>query len=242
MSDDDTLAQGSNFQQHVQAGAHPPGFHPSVQWDPLMHQGQGMELYARYVRPGDLVFDVGANVGQRTGWFLTLGCRVVAVEPQQDQLEHCDPNAVRVNAAVGARAGRETFYVCQSSNYLSTLSADYVQKVYEQPGIGGNIYTNTECDVVTMDGLIERYGLPVFAKIDVEGGELGVLQGLSQPLRALSFEVHAFDAAKTEACLGRLAELGDYVYTYSPLETFALQPWPPRELAVFGDVYAVLRP
>src|SRR6516162_5550083 len=39
-------------------------------------------LYARFVRPGDLVFDIGAHVGDRTAAFCRLGCRVVAVEPQ----------------------------------------------------------------------------------------------------------------------------------------------------------------
>src|SRR5262245_5102515 len=39
-------------------------------------------LYAQFVRPGDLVFDVGAHVGDRTAAFRRLGARVVAVEPQ----------------------------------------------------------------------------------------------------------------------------------------------------------------
>ena len=51
--------------------------------------------------------------------------------------------------------------------------------------------------------------------------------------------VDAFDPDKTELCFARLAELGDYRYSYSPLETFELGPWPPRELALFGDIYAV---
>src|SRR5947207_1118801 len=39
-------------------------------------------LYGGFVKPGDVVFDVGAHVGDRTGAFRRLGCRVVAVEPQ----------------------------------------------------------------------------------------------------------------------------------------------------------------
>jgi hypothetical protein len=40
------------------------------------------ELYAQFVHSGDLVFDIGAHVGDRIGAFRRLGARVVAVEPQ----------------------------------------------------------------------------------------------------------------------------------------------------------------
>ena len=36
----------------------------------------------RFIQPGDLVFDVGAHVGDRVASFRRLGARVVAVEPQ----------------------------------------------------------------------------------------------------------------------------------------------------------------
>ncbi len=39
-------------------------------------------LYRHFVRPGDLVFDIGAHVGDRVAAFRRLGARVVAVEPQ----------------------------------------------------------------------------------------------------------------------------------------------------------------
>src|SRR5438477_3471439 len=39
-------------------------------------------LYRRFLRPGDLAFDVGAHVGDRVASFRRLGARVVAVEPQ----------------------------------------------------------------------------------------------------------------------------------------------------------------
>ena len=39
-------------------------------------------LYRQFVRPGDLVFDIGAHVGDRVAAFRRLEARVVAVEPQ----------------------------------------------------------------------------------------------------------------------------------------------------------------
>ncbi len=57
------------------------------------------ELYRQFVKPGDLVFDIGAHVGDRVGAFRRLGARVVAVEPQ--------PALVRtLQAAVRPRQGR----------------------------------------------------------------------------------------------------------------------------------------
>src|SRR4051812_6131238 len=42
------------------------------------------ELYRPYVRPGDLVFDIGANAGRVTETFMALGAQVVAVEPNPE--------------------------------------------------------------------------------------------------------------------------------------------------------------
>ena len=39
-------------------------------------------LYGRFLKPGDLAFDIGAHVGDRIGSFRRLGGRVVALEPQ----------------------------------------------------------------------------------------------------------------------------------------------------------------
>src|SRR3954470_10225016 len=39
-------------------------------------------LYAQFVKPGNLVFDIGAHVGDRITSFRRLGARVVALEPQ----------------------------------------------------------------------------------------------------------------------------------------------------------------
>src|SRR5947208_13963498 len=46
------------------------------------HDRSAMDrLYARFVQPNDLVFDVGSHVGDRIAAFRRLGCRVVACEP-----------------------------------------------------------------------------------------------------------------------------------------------------------------
>ena len=44
--------------------------------------------------------------------------------------------------------------------------------------------------VSTLDNMIEKYGTPDFLKVDVEGGELQVFEGLSQPISVICFEAN----------------------------------------------------
>src|SRR5262245_18105720 len=69
-------------------------------------------FYGNLIRPGDLVFDVGAHVGDRVASFRRLGARVVAVEPQRAmvsalRLLYGRSKSVAIEAvAVGRESGR----------------------------------------------------------------------------------------------------------------------------------------
>src|SRR5215475_10206863 len=69
-------------------------------------------LYGNFVRSGDLVFDVGAHVGDRIASFRRLGARVVAVEPQRSMVKALrllygrDRSVTIEPFAVGARPGK----------------------------------------------------------------------------------------------------------------------------------------
>ena len=61
-------------------------------------------FYSRFVRAGDLCFDVGAHAGNRVRCFRQLGARVVAIEPQADfvrLLELLYGTGARISEAVG---------------------------------------------------------------------------------------------------------------------------------------------
>ena len=105
--------------------------------------------------------------------------------------------------------------------------------------------------MTTLDELITRHGEPQFCKIDVEGFEHEVLNGLSRPLPPLSFEYLPVAAERAVACVRRLATLGDYRFRRSRVETHRW--WDPCWLDAptmitllrapsdgrSGDVYAV---
>jgi hypothetical protein len=73
--------------------------------------------------------------------------------------------------------------------------------------------------VTTLDALIAEYGRPSFCKIDVEGYELQVIEGLSQPIRTISFEYNVRYLDLAEACLKRLRRFGPFAVNVSLGET-----------------------
>jgi len=175
-------------------------------------------LYAPFVGQGDLVFDLGAHVGDRTLAFAALGGRVVAVEPQPALAAFLRRTTTRhqrievVEQAVGAAPGRGELQVSRATPTVSSMNARWTRDIVNRnPG-----FTRVRWDrrvevlVTTLDRMIEAHGLPRFCKIDVEGHEADVLAGLSQPLDAVSVEFVAGALEVAQACVDRLGQLGDY--------------------------------
>lgn len=153
-------------------------------------------FYRQFVHNGSTVFDVGANVGTYTEAFLSLGAgRVVAVEPTPDLVRKLkyirDKRLTIVGSAVGKEPGILPFNL-SNFNTLNSFSGEWLDKVAQEVPSGRPQWIDTvNVEVTTLDSLIEQYGIPDFIKIDVEGAELQVLQGLSSSPKYLSFEFHS---------------------------------------------------
>lgn len=187
-------------------------------------------LNSKFVRPGGLAFDIGAHVGDRTGSFLRLGTRVVAVEPQPQVfralrlIQGRQPNAILLQAAVGAAPGTLVLHVNSANPTISTASRDLISAAQGAREWAGQVWDREiSVPVTTLDDLIKDHGLPDFIKIDVEGHELEVLKGLSHPVRALSFEFTTIQRDVAYECLNALATLGTYRFNLSLGEEHALR-------------------
>src|SRR5689334_11334741 len=133
-------------------------------------------FYRQFIQPGDLCFDIGAHVGDRLGHFLSLGARVVAVEPQPRLIAGLkrrfgnDPRVALVDAALGATSGKAKLAIDPAHPTVATLSADYIAQAGESRGFRGVRWREeVEVEVTTLDALIAAHGMPTFCKIDVEG-------------------------------------------------------------------------
>jgi FkbM family methyltransferase len=215
-----------------------------------------LALYGQFLAPGDLAFDIGANVGVRTDLFLRLGVRVVAVEPQAvcvarlNQKYRGDARVVVVSKALGRMAGMAQMMVSQAHT-ISSISRPWVDAVTSSGRFADYEWGHRQdVTVITLDELIATFGQPAFCKIDVEGSEADVLAGLSSSIPALSFEFIPEMAEAALACIDRLLELGNFEFNYDLSESMHLQlaSWVGREEIKarlealkgdeFGDIYA----
>ncbi|HRF44692.1 MAG TPA: FkbM family methyltransferase [Candidatus Competibacteraceae bacterium] len=187
-------------------------------------------FYAQFIGPGDLCFDIGAHVGSRLRAWTPLGARIVAVEPQPDCMAllrcwfgHQAPVTL-VEQAVGAAPGVAELRVSPRTPTVTTLSSSWIAAVQQERGFAGVRWdAPVPVTVTTLDELIACYGIPAFCKIDVEGYEQEVLQGLSQPVPALSFEYLPACLDTARACVTLLTALGPYVFNWSVGETQCLR-------------------
>jgi len=215
-------------------------------------------LYGRFVHPGDLVFDIGAHVGDRVGVFRRLGARVVAVEPQPALVRTLtllygrDHTVAIEPVAVGRSAGSAELRLNIDNPTVSTASEAFLQAARGAQGWEGQAWTRSlRVPVTTLDALIARHGAPAFIKIDVEGFEAEALAGLTRAPPALSFEFTTIQRDVAAACIERCSTLGlsRFNAMLGESHTFVHADWvSAREIAHWlaalphlansGDVYA----
>ena len=154
------------------------------------------QLYAEFVTPGSLCFDIGANVGQSTESLIDCGARVVALEPNPV----CHPalkwqfgrdhRVTIVGKGASSKPGELDLHVCGTDSRASV-----------REGWFGGLNDSVRIPVTTLDDLIADYGKPSYCKVDVEGFEVEVFQGLTQPIRTISFEINSPELDRAEGVL-----------------------------------------
>lgn len=157
------------------------------------YEAEFLACLRRFHRPGGLVVDCGANIGNHSVYFATaLGARLLAVEPQPHNVVCLAVNValngvadrVRVlRCALGQGRGRLTLRMALTNNFGS-----FTARPGPPAAAGGGAF---DVPLTSLDALLPSRPVISILKIDVEGMELDILRGglelvrRSRPLIAL---------------------------------------------------------
>lgn len=159
----------------------------------------------RFVKDGDTVFDIGANIGLHTTLLARLvGCggHIYAFEPNPEvrllleQTIALINNATLLPFALSDESGRADLFV---PNDLKVDSVASLRNEWTR-GVFGATHT-VACEVRRLDELIEAGTLPHpnFIKCDVEGAELKVFHGAEETLNRADAPMVMFEVAEASA-------------------------------------------
>ncbi len=155
-----------------------------------------MTLCARLICSGDVVFDVGGHMGYVALYFVQLvgrEGRVFSFEPSPGNLPYIRANlsqarygnALFVEKAAGATGGSATFWAEDLTGQNGSIIPSYYENVAataRSHGVRAETH-ESHVEVVALDTFAEASGVMLdFIKIDVEGAEELVLEGMCEIL------------------------------------------------------------
>jgi 16S rRNA A1518/A1519 N6-dimethyltransferase RsmA/KsgA/DIM1 with predicted DNA glycosylase/AP lyase activity len=85
------------------------------------------ELYKKFLRPGDLVFDLGANIGRDTKILSELGTKIIAVEPVPSLVKELkrkfekDKGVIILGKGIASKNSKMELNICDNSPQHSTF-------------------------------------------------------------------------------------------------------------------------
>ncbi len=138
----------------------------SREWGTIKCDPALFDIMTPWLKDAEVVWDIGAFIGDHTRFYLDLGKRVVAVEPNPlafKCLAHNCPEAILFNAAASTLSGTLNFTTSDNAG-ASRIARD------------GSI----EVRSVRMDAL--NVPPPNFVKIDAEGWEYQAIKGMEATL------------------------------------------------------------
>lgn len=171
-----------------------------------------LDALVSFLEPGDLVYDIGANVGNHSVYFAAIAdAQVLSFEPVPEALALLEENRDR-----NSLQDKITIYPVGLADTERTASADFRDNNLGASRLHDDVDGNLP--LTTLDGIAElQTRNPVLMKIDVEGMEEAVIRGARETITRSRPVIVCECALESEfARVSRqLAELG-----YAPLDCF----------------------
>jgi FkbM family methyltransferase len=164
-----------------------------------------------------LIFDVGMHIGEDTDFYLRKGFKVVSFEANPSLADVCKARFAKqisggqltiVEGAIAPKhlGDRIKFYE-SSASIWGTIEPKWVERNASM-GASAKIVDVPRVDI---SEAFNRFGIPLYLKIDIEGADvyaLDAVRELSRKPKYISIEAEKVDFTKLVAELNNLRELG----------------------------------
>jgi FkbM family methyltransferase len=153
-------------------------FHLKFKW----HFKYGNNISGCPMDP-QLIYDVGAHLGEDTDFYLRKGFKVVAIEAnpvlalklkERFRSHVFDGSIVVVSAAIAQNAGEVSFYVNESASVWGTIRSAWAKR-NESLGRPSKLI---KVEAISFPEVLGKYGVPHYLKIDIEGADVLPLEAL----------------------------------------------------------------
>jgi FkbM family methyltransferase len=175
-----------------------------------------------------LYFDIGANIGNWTAENINNADKIISIEPSINtfnSLKNRFSSVEKIECINYAICNNDNknidFFECEY-NTLSSLNDDWF--VNPKSRFYGVKNIKTECKSLTLDSLIDIYGIPDLVKIDVECGEYMCISSLNIKIPLLCFEWASEYNDITLKCLEHLNNLGYSSYYIQDDDSHLFRP------------------
>ncbi len=171
----------------------------------------------KLINEGDLYFDIGAHLGEKSKPFIEKKIRTIMVEPlplcvkNLKQLYSKNPIVKIIPKGLGSKNTKKTLSINKQMPTISTFAKHWKSGRFSNLKWTGK----TQIKITTLDNLIKKFGNPQYIKIDVEGYEFSVLKGLTKKSGIISFEITSEFFSEAIKCLNYLKNLSYNSFTFS---------------------------
>jgi FkbM family methyltransferase len=179
-----------------------------------------VELFVRCLKEGDVALEVGSNIGALTvpmANFVGTTGHVYAIEPGEDCVK-----LLKINLKQNGLKDRVTVFQCAASNFMhenATISYN-PDRNYPKVNLPGDGIYNSGIDAYTNTITIDSLNLEKlkFAKIDVDGCEQQVIEGMRETIARCKPIVYIENEVplKAEKLTATLVDLGYRGFWYKP--------------------------
>jgi len=162
-----------------------------------LYEHGGMITLQKIMKPGEVFYDVGANIGPFSLLAHDRGAAVYAFEGHPITTQRCRAN-FKLNNINPDRAFATVVADHNGQIIFSNLAGSSVNKIINNSKSSAHIST-IEVPAQTLDSFAVNHEYPTAVKIDTEGSELTVIKGMQAilkngTLRYLTFEANGLSS------------------------------------------------